>query len=235
MSRFKPAVDSPHSKPWIERIGKIVLNFSALELETLLWLVQLSEQPDRMSSFTEMPFANRAKQVMQALDARSIGPKWRKASLRAWNDSLKLAKIRNHLAHNPLMFAWRGPAQVGEPDIIGIPNLRVRGTSHPLWTLSKADVDKSINDMLLTATKLGALRSEWCSARDNGLAPPVPTTAERTTSLARIVSGAVKWLISNLRLQRPTLRAAAEPPSRWAEVVRDARRHPKKPFMPPTT
>ncbi len=36
MSRFKHSVDSLHTKPWIERIGKILLNFPVLEFESIL-------------------------------------------------------------------------------------------------------------------------------------------------------------------------------------------------------
>lgn len=44
MARIKYATDSSHAKVWAEPVGKLILNFAGLELESLLWLVQMSEQ-----------------------------------------------------------------------------------------------------------------------------------------------------------------------------------------------
>lgn len=173
MSRLKHSVNSPHTKPWIERIGKIVLNFSVLELESIHWLVQLSEESENIKQFVETPFAARVSRLMKHVDNRSINAKWRKASLRAWNDSLKLAIVRNQVAHNPIVFGWHNPAEIDEPDFIFIPNLRGSGSINKEWSLSKTTADKCTNDIVAVVQKLAELRSEWCRARDDGNAPSI--------------------------------------------------------------
>jgi hypothetical protein len=171
MSRLKYAIDSPHTRPWTERIGKIIVNFSALELESIRWLVQLSEQHQSIGTFVATPFAARITQVTGHIEARSTSSRWRKESLRAWNDALKLAKIRNRIAHNPVMFAWNNPAETGEPDFVGIPSMRKAGFAAKETLLSKATADRSTNEMVALIHKLEALRVEWCDLRDKGQAP----------------------------------------------------------------
>ncbi|MBL8539531.1 MAG: hypothetical protein JNK68_04085 [Betaproteobacteria bacterium] len=148
------------------------MNFSALEFESVLWLIQLSEQHARIKSFADTPFSARVRQLKGYVEDRSISAKWRRTSLRSWNDSLKLAIVRNHVAHNPLIFGWSAPTEVGEPDFIGIPNLRNPRSVGREWALSRVDADKCINDIVVVAKKLADLRIEWCKVRDLGQAPP---------------------------------------------------------------
>lgn len=203
MSRLKHSVDSPHTKPWIERIGKIVLNFSVLELESILWSVQLSEQEKNIKAFVETPFTPRVTRLMTYVEDRSINPRWRKASLRAWNDSLKLAMVRNHIAHNPIILGWRNPTETGEPDFVGIPNLRVPRSAKKNWTLSKSEADKCTNDIVAVATRLAELRIEWCKIRDQGLAPPVRIESARWNKLRRRIARTLSVLgVRNDRLGR---------------------------------
>lgn len=172
VSRIKHVVNSLHTRTWDARIGKVIINFSALELESILWLVQLSEKHQSIGRFVEMQFTSRTTQVMRHIEARSTSSRWRKDSLRAWNAAIKLAKIRNHIAHNPVMFAWKSSSEAGEPDFVGIPSMRKAGFPAKETLLSKATVDHSTNEMAALVLNLQALRSEWCNLRDKGLAPP---------------------------------------------------------------
>lgn len=173
MSRFKQSINSAHTKPWIERVGKIVLNFSAIEMESIHWFVQLSEREFEIKAIVDSPFTSRVTQVMRHIDNRMIGAQWRKQSLRAWNEALKLAHLRNQVAHNPIIFGWSKVPEVGVPDILGIPNLRARSSANTQWLLSTDSADRSINAMVAIAKTLAELRSEWCAARDQGKAPPL--------------------------------------------------------------
>ncbi len=65
MSRLKYITDLPFSASWISRIGKLILNFGALEFETYLWLVQISEDPERIPEFSKLQFAHRVKKIMK--------------------------------------------------------------------------------------------------------------------------------------------------------------------------
>lgn len=172
-SRFKHAINSPHTRPWIERVGKLIVNFSVIELESIHWFVQLAEREFEINSIAEMPFAYRVTQVMRHVHERKTNDRWRKRSLRSWNEALKLAHLRNQVAHNPIIFGWNQVPETGEPNVLGIPNIRARRASNAKWLLSTDHADKSINSMAEIAKTLAELRFEWCAARDQGKVPPV--------------------------------------------------------------
>lgn len=194
MSRFKHAVNSPHTQQWIERVGKLILNFSAVELESILWFVHLSEREFEIKSIVEIPFASRVTQVMKHIDERKTNDRWRKQSLRLWNEALKLAHLRNQVAHNPVIFGWSHLPEAGEPNVLGIPNMRARHTSKAKWLLSTDQADSSINSMVAITKKLSELRVEWCTARDQGKVPPVKVSPTLWHRLRRRIGMAVHTL-----------------------------------------
>lgn len=173
MTKLKYAVDSKYTNPWIERVGKLILNFSAIEMESIHWLVQLTEREFEISSLANAKFSSRTNQIMRLIEARKLDEKWRKQSLKRWNEALKLAQLRNQVAHNPLLFGWNHASEVGEPDILGMPNIGARKSSKATWLLSKDYADQSINSMVDIAQALAELRCQWCSERDQGQVPPV--------------------------------------------------------------
>jgi hypothetical protein len=173
MDRLKHAINSRHTQQWIERVGKLILNFSAIELESIHWYVQLVEREFEIKSIVEIPFASRVTKVMRHVDERKINGRWRKQSLKRWNEALKLAHLRNQVAHNPIIFGWSEIPEVGEPNVLGIPNMRARRASNAKWLLSTEHADKSINSMVDVVKELAELRVEWCTARDQGKVPPV--------------------------------------------------------------
>jgi hypothetical protein len=56
-----------------------------------------------------------------------------------WERALELAKFRNRIAHNPLVFVWEGENTDGSPKYIGLPDLKGgwgnQGPSEGLHTL----------------------------------------------------------------------------------------------------
>jgi hypothetical protein len=174
MSRFKHAIDSPHAKGWPERVGNLIVNFSAIEMEASIWLIHCSEQFDNFYKFAAMPFAERVKELKRYVDARSANKRWRKEAMRAWNEALELAKLRNRVAHNPIIFGWSDPAETGAPDFVGIPLMRGKRTPMEIFLSAKTIVDGATSAVHI-AKRLGALRVEWCKLRDAGKIPPVPT------------------------------------------------------------
>jgi hypothetical protein len=173
MSRFKHATNPRYGEQWVERVGKLILNFSAIEFESILWFVQLAEREFEIKSIVEIPFASRVTQVMRHVDERKTNGRWRKQSLKGWNEALKLAHLRNQVAHNPIVFGWSQVPETGEPNVLGIPDIRARRVTNAKWVLSTEYADKSINSMAAIAAILADLRTEWCAARDQGKVPPV--------------------------------------------------------------
>ena len=171
MSRVRYAIDSPFSESWATRIGKLILNFASLELESYLWLVQMSEQPELIPKFIKQRFKPRANKIVKYAGDRSFSDQWKVDALRGWRDAIELAELRNRIAHNPLVFAWADDVKKGEPDFIGAPDMHARDrqgeVKDPL--MSKADIDAAMNRIADLVSHLASLRSEWCALRDEAM------------------------------------------------------------------
>jgi len=146
-------------------VGKLVINFGVLEFETYLWLVQLSESPERIPEFTKLRFGQRVKKITDYIESRSYSDTWKEESQKCWIEASERAKFRNKIVHNPLTFGWSGEREEGEPDFIGIPDLQRPGSS-PNPLVSKTEMNEVINSIVSLVTKLKDLRIEWCSIRD---------------------------------------------------------------------
>ena len=168
MSRIKHAIDPPFLKHWATRIGQLILNFTVLEFESYFWLVQMSEQPDRIPEFTRLTYASRVKEIKRLVRRLAHSSEWENEALAKWNESLDIAKLRNRITHNPLLFSWTSGIEKGEPDLIGIADMKsrrpVESSDGPL--LPKAVITESINKAVNIATGLATLRNVWCEYQD---------------------------------------------------------------------
>lgn len=126
MTGLKYAVDSPHTRGWVERIGRIIMNFSAVEMESVHWLVQLTERHEDASRFFARTFTARTVEIERCIEVRGTDKVCRRKALRAWNDARELGGIRNHVAHNPLAYWWKDPVERGEPDSCTSPSHSAR-------------------------------------------------------------------------------------------------------------
>ena len=170
MGRIKYATDHPVIKPWATRIGQLILNFAGLEFESYFWLVQMSAQPENISEFTQLTYASRINKILKYIKKLTFSDEWEKKATESWNNSFELAKLRNRIAHNPLLFAWADRhEETGEPDFIGIADMKARrpleDPEGPL--LSKTAISDAINQINYLVTHLALLRKEWCEIRDN--------------------------------------------------------------------
>ena len=186
MSRIKYSVDSPHVKAWPELVGNLIVNFSTIEMEACIWLIQLSEQFDSFNRFAEIPFAERVKEVKKYAALRATNNNWGRETARSWDRALELAKLRNRVAHNPIVFGWNDPNEKGTPDYIGIPLMRGKKVPKEIFLSSKTIVTGA-NSAVQIAHQLSKLRVEWCKQRDEGKTPPVPNNLRgRAWYMARL-------------------------------------------------
>jgi hypothetical protein len=171
MARLQYAVDSPHLRGWAERIGRIIMNFSALEQESLHWLVQLTGRHEDASRFFARNFNSRTVEIKQCIEARGSDEVWRRKALSSWDNARRLAGIRNQVAHNPIAFWWKDSTQQGEPDFVYVLSMRGAGRK-PKDMLDRHKADKAGNELRTLVERLAALREEWCAQLDQGLVPP---------------------------------------------------------------
>jgi hypothetical protein len=168
MGRFNYKVDSKHTEKWVANIGKLIVNFSVLELESHLWLVQLSEKSDQILKNANLPFMRRVNSIREYIDSRHYNKNWKSESLIHWQNAEQLAKTRNRIAHNPLTFAWNDDKEEGDPDMIGIVDMQ--GTKNSLKDspvlMDHKSIIENVNKIGSTVTSLAELRKEWCEERD---------------------------------------------------------------------
>lgn len=165
MSRIEPVVDSLHSKPWLEPLGKLVLNFGAIELQTYLWLGDLSSDGNLPYQAIEWSFKHRVEKI-SALVAETIKSHTLKSQcMTAWDQALEIAKIRNAIVHNPIVFGWSSGSEVGPPDIIGVPDVGHLGAkprvSQPVASL--AEINARVNETAKLASQLFELRAKYAT------------------------------------------------------------------------
>lgn len=173
MSRFKYTRDSQHTKAWPVRVGNLIVNFSAVEMEACMWLMQLTERFEDFYKFVDMPFAARVAELKRYVAVRATSKRWQNEANDGMNRALHLAKLRNRVAHSPIMFGWYTPAEDGPPDLIGMPQLRGKQSPKEML-LSAKTIDKGAKDAADLAQRLASLRIEWCELRGKGKAPEVP-------------------------------------------------------------
>jgi hypothetical protein len=166
MTRIKYAVDPPFLDVWANRVGRLVLNFAAVESQTFLWLAQLTERPDEIPQFATQPFARRCDRIEPLIENRAFAGEWKESALSLWAEARRLAHMRNRVAHNPLLFAWSDDSEVGAPDLIGVPDFRSGARGGPSGLMTTAKIDAATNELAVLVPRLDSTLREWCAIRD---------------------------------------------------------------------
>ena len=169
-NQIKYRTNPPFSVKWTTSVGKLILNFGALEFETYLWYVQLSEDVKKLPAFQKVFFKNRVEQLIELAQERSYSKDWLEEVYGSWDKALEYAKFRNTIAHSPLTFGWNSQVEEGDPDFIGVLDLKPQGKIRsPLASIK--DLDNHINGIVSLAVALRELREKWCSIRDQQTEP----------------------------------------------------------------
>jgi len=166
VTNLKYVRNSAFTEPWARAIGKFILNFGLLEFESHMWLLQMSDDPQL---FPDKWFTQRVTRISELVDQRAFDEAWKASATRSWEKAAKLAKTRNQLAHNPLLFGWTDPAEEGTPDLIGILNARSLGDGNSTkksW-IPLADIAEKTNEVATLVEELASLRDAWCTLRDD--------------------------------------------------------------------
>jgi len=142
------ALDHPETDKMTMAVGKLIVNFGYIEYETYLWLACLKESLDGLEDAGL--FGARARCVLT--DLSLITHTLRDQAVNRWNKALDIAKFRNRIAHNAIMFGWSGSDQVGAPDFLAVMDIKTglsaKGND-PRVTLQE------INDFVNQAAVLG--------------------------------------------------------------------------------
>jgi len=168
MTEIKYARNPRLTDRWARAIGKFVLNFGSLELESHLWLLHM---PDNPLVFPDLRFSERVSEIQDLVDQRAFTEVWKASAIESWQKAGHLARFRNQVCHSPLMFGWASPVEQGDPDWIGAVDVRLlgQGKERAEAQFSLADIAQRTDAIATLVEELSSLRDAWCQARDNAL------------------------------------------------------------------
>jgi hypothetical protein len=106
------------------QIGMFLVNFGAIEMLSYEWLRKTLPNQKAFSMFIGQSFNDRVNKIIKLIKAIPLDFQFKNNILAAWKTAKDIAKVRNAIAHNPIVFVWSNRDEAGEPDIIGIPVLR---------------------------------------------------------------------------------------------------------------
>jgi hypothetical protein len=112
-------VDPKGTADWVLAIGKLILNFGAIESQTYLWLAQLHGQVPLPAGDVTMMFGRRVDRILELTAIESRASAHQAAVVPAWGRARALSQFRNQIAHDPLVFGWHGE-ETGPPDFLTI-------------------------------------------------------------------------------------------------------------------
>jgi hypothetical protein len=162
---FRYAVNEKGTEPWLRAIGKLIVNFGGIEAQTYLWLVQLHETVPLPTSDNKLLFAPRVARILELAKTHpETTPRFQSVS-DAWSVATDLARFRNRIAHNPIMFGWFGKEE-GAPDFMTVLDVKLGGSpGHDDPSISLRQINDKINETASAAQKLVALYRElWPEA-----------------------------------------------------------------------
>lgn len=152
-------LNQPEALPFVEQIGRLIVNCGAIELLSILWLSELATDQTLVDVAIELPFRRRVELVIELIPRTGLAPDVQAEAVDAWQAAIKHAETRNVIAHGPLAFGWHGEPDSRPADYIGVPSLRHLKSKHggkvpiaPIEGLREA-VDHSV----AVGTVLGAL------------------------------------------------------------------------------
>jgi geranylgeranyl pyrophosphate synthase len=142
-----------------------LVNFGAIEMLSYEWLRKTLPNQKAFSMFVEKRFNDRVNKIIKLIKAMSLDFQLKDNILTAWNTAKDIAKVRNAIAHNPIVFVWSNRDEAGEPDMIGIPVLRSASGDQfqivPVIDVNRlhtivddlADLAKKLHDLFLEVQK----------------------------------------------------------------------------------
>ena len=150
-------------QPWLAPLGKLVLNFSAIELQSYFWLGDLVPSDELVQKYVNARFKVRVDTILSLLPQQSMDEATKLDGVRLWGSTLELAKRRNSILHNPLIYGWSGTDESGPPDYMSIADISHLGAKIPSTppTITIPGINDLVNETSAVAGALFELRSRW--------------------------------------------------------------------------
>jgi hypothetical protein len=112
------------TKPLADAIGGFLVNFGVLEMQADAWLHSLSTDSLAAEELHKLNLSRRLQAVLRFLDVGRLAESISARPRMLWREALMLAELRNQVAHNPIVFGWRGEDHSKPPDFMGVVDKR---------------------------------------------------------------------------------------------------------------
>lgn len=151
------AVNHPAAEAISAAVGKLIVNFGAVEFETYVWLACLKEDIENLPAGKF--FKPRVDTLLEEL--ATLDHVDRDAAVGLWNDALAIAQFRNRIAHSPVFFGWNDPSEEGSPGFLRVLDMKggLQGGGAE-GTVSLAEINQHVDQTATLAQQLRALRKQ---------------------------------------------------------------------------
>lgn len=149
--------------PWAFGIGKLLINFGALEMLSYVWIERLGRNQILYELAIEMDFSHRIQVIQTLIAASSLSKDLKERIRTTWDKVSRVSATRNAFAHNPLVLGWRNRPAEGSPDYVGIPVLRKSsGKGRKIVPIVEdiSKLDAIVDEVVMLAQKLDHLLRE---------------------------------------------------------------------------
>ena len=160
----KSFADSKQMEPWLAPLGRLAVDFGALELETYQWIDLVSEGMKADWALGRR-FKERVDRILELLPESIRDLELASQARTIWKEALDTAKRRNQIFHSPLVFGYFTAEQNGTPDVIAIPDIRqLRNSSlSTMQFVTLNDICSLVDRIVAGVTELQALRGRMSS------------------------------------------------------------------------
>lgn len=153
--QVQTSLNHPAAEALSAAVGKLIVNFGAVEYETYVWIACLQGNTENLP--VGQFFKPRVESLLAKLDQLKHSEKG--AAIALWNDAKVIAQFRNRIAHNPVFFGWSDPSEEGSPDFLTVLDMKggfQEGYAQAMVSLS--EINQHVNRTAALAQQLKALR-----------------------------------------------------------------------------
>ena len=150
-------LNAPYLGLWAEKIGRFILNFGGIELLSYQHLALLEETHEDFVRNLDRLLSKRIDRLLALADASTKLTDEERATVRdLWEYAQEFAKVRNRIAHNPVLPTWKPGSDPDKdpPDVLGIPDFKQFKEGSKSDSVPIELMDKMIDESASLAQKL---------------------------------------------------------------------------------
>lgn len=167
--RVEYTINTPPVYEWAVKIGKLMINYSALEAQIDRVLIHLSERAYSDANITEersRVFQQKHEEVTKLARRRSPSDEWLAKALDRLHRAKVIVDVRDQVAHAPLFLLVNKPNNRGlESSRIPPSRAKVKGR---MAHLECKDLRVAVDDAVIVVQDLSNLLQQWRNAYKAG-------------------------------------------------------------------